>query len=110
MTKLSLVFSNIILWETRRSIVDKLGYKELKNGSLYQDNFFLLGRSKVMEFNTLKERVQARLNGWQSQLLSRASNMTRIRSVIHAMLVYSTSTFRVPKGIYNYLDVMSIRF
>lgn len=75
------LFSKNTRPEVKRVIKKILGIKELKNGAIYFGNSFIMGRQKIKEFRRIKDRVQAKVKEWQSQLLSRAGKATLIKAV-----------------------------
>lgn len=95
---------------TRKEIKCILGIKDLKNGTIYLGNSLVVGRNKTKEFGRLKEKVQARLEGWQAQLLSKAGKATLIRSVVQAIPVDTFSTFKVPIFLCNDIDCLVRKF
>lgn len=77
---------------------------------MHLENYFILGKPKIKEFRRIKDRVQARVEGWQSQLLSRAGKATLIKEVAQAIQVYSVSIFKLPQGICKDLDALVRKF
>ena len=69
-----------------------------------------MGQSKSKDFNSIKERIQCRLESWQSQLLSKARKATLIKSIAQSIPTYSMSTFRFLKGFCEELDGIIRRF
>ena len=55
----------------------------------------LVGRDKKQSFIYLKERVWKKLQGWKEKLLSQAGREILIKSVIQAILTYTTSCFKL---------------
>lgn len=79
--KSSILFSENTDRIVRKYINAMMGLKEMKNDTIYLGNSFIFGKKKANEFGRLKDRLQARLEGWQSQLLSRARRATLIKAV-----------------------------
>lgn len=73
-------------------------------------NSLVFRKQKSEEFYNLKERIYIRLEGWQSQLLSRAGKVVLIKNVIQSIPTYSMATFQIPKQICDCLDTMVMRF
>lgn len=84
----------------KKNIKEKLSLKDLTMNSVYLENNLIFGRNKSKEFGRLKEKIQNRLEGWQTQLLLRAGKATLIRYVVQASPIYSMSTFQIPKGVW----------
>lgn len=55
--------------QERRIIKELMGFKEMSNDSVYLGNTFVMGINKTKEFQRLKNRIKARLEGWNGQLL-----------------------------------------
>ena len=70
----------------------------------------IFGRKKTKEFAKLKQRLQLRLEGWQSKLLSKAGKATLIRSVAQSIPVYTMSTFRLPVEVCKAFDTLVRNF
>lgn len=68
------------------------------------------GRLKVKELGRLKEKIQLCLASWKQKLLSTVGKTTLINSIIHAILNYIMSTFKIPLTVYKVLDAVACRF
>lgn len=69
-----------------------------------------MGRNKSKEFHILKNKIQGKLEGWRSRLLSQDGKATLIKSVALAMPTYTMLTFRIPKSVCLDLDSIARRF
>lgn len=96
--------------EVKRQISNHWGLRVMKESSFYLVNALILGKNCRREFNKLKDCVQSHLEGWQSKLLSKASKATLIKYVVQAIPMYTMSTFKIPKRIYNNLDAIVRHF
>ncbi|KAH7542692.1 hypothetical protein FEM48_Zijuj02G0101100 [Ziziphus jujuba var. spinosa] len=96
--------------DMKRKVKELLNLKELKDGALYLGNALVMGRNRSKEFMMVKERLQNRLVGWQSQLLSRAGKAILIRTVTQAIPIYTMSTFLVLTGVCRQMDSIVKRF
>ncbi|XP_065621164.1 uncharacterized mitochondrial protein AtMg00310-like [Quercus suber] len=70
----------------------------------------LVGRAKKQSFIYIKERVWKKLQGWKEKLLSQAGRKVLIKSVIQAILTYTMSCFKLPKGLIKELEIMICKF
>ena len=70
----------------------------------------LVGRAKKQSFIYIKERVWKKLQGWKEKLLSQAGREVLIKSVIQAILTYTMSCFKLPKGLIKELEIMIRKF
>ncbi|KAL5568671.1 hypothetical protein UlMin_025246 [Ulmus minor] len=62
------------------------------------------------DFNFLVDCLDAKLAGWKSRLLSKASKLTLINSVALAMPIYAMHTVKIAKAICAKLDARIWRF
>lgn len=108
--KSSILFSPSTDKSLKAYIKGIMGFKEMKRGAMYLRNSLVLGKWKSEEFHKLKERIQHRLEGWQSQLLSRAGMVVLIKNVVQSIPTFSMATFRIPKQICDCLDSLVMRF
>ncbi|KAH7533562.1 hypothetical protein FEM48_Zijuj04G0144400 [Ziziphus jujuba var. spinosa] len=108
--KSQILFSRNIPARTKALIKEKLGFKDLKAGSMYLGNSLLLGKNRSKEFSKLKEKLQNTLEGWKSKVLSKAGKATLIKSVAQAGPVYTMSTFKIPNSLCNEMDTAIRRF
>lgn len=108
--KSSLFFSPKTDRRLKGRIKHVTSFKDLQKGTVYLGNPFLMGRQKIKEFGRIQERVQCRLEGWQSQLLSRAGKATLIKTVAQAIPTYVIAMFRLPKKVCDNLDTIIRRF
>ena len=70
----------------------------------------LVGRAKKQSFIFLKERVWKKLQGWKEKLLSQARREVLIKAVIQAILTYTISCFKLPKGLVRELESLIGKF
>lgn len=108
--KSRIFFSANVEWITKRVVRNILGFLEFKIGAIYLGNSLVFCRKRSKEFDKLKKRRQCRLEGWQSQILSRVGKATFICSVAQAIPFYSMSTFRVPAVMCQALDSLVQKF
>lgn len=59
----------------------------------------MIGRNKKKMFEKFLERLEFHTNGWQSKFLSKAGKVVLVKVVAQAIPTYSTSVFRLPKGV-----------
>ena len=69
-----------------------------------------MGRSKVLTFNYLKERVWKKIQGWKEKLLSKAGKDVLIKAVAQAIPSYAMSCFDLTKTLYDDIGSMICRF
>lgn len=75
------------------------GY-QYKQGSIkYLGIPLFKGRDKVHHFKYLIDKVIAKLEGWQSKLLSQAGRLVLIRTVPNSIPLYNASASFIPYAI-----------
>lgn len=72
--------------------------KNLPLNSKYLGLPMVIGRSKNKAFIDVKNKVMAKVAGWNMRSLSQAGRTTLIKVVATAMPLYNMSTFLLPKG------------
>ena len=70
----------------------------------------VISRAKKRAFNSIKDRVMRRLQGWEEKLLSQAGREVLIKAVVQAMLTYAMSCFKISAGLCSELSSMAIRY
>ncbi|KAL0409023.1 UNVERIFIED_CONTAM: putative mitochondrial protein [Sesamum radiatum] len=69
-----------------------------------------VARSKKDLFATIKDRIWARISGWNEKLLSQAGKEILIKSVIQAIPSYAMGCFKLPVTLLSELQGMIARF
>lgn len=75
---------------------------DVHNESLSERNLGMptdVGYSKNGMFKYLRDRVWEKVRGWMEKLLSAAVKEVLIKSVAHAIPVFSMACFRLPQGL-----------
>ncbi|KAG6641550.1 hypothetical protein CIPAW_09G081400 [Carya illinoinensis] len=62
-------------------------------------------RSKKEDYKEMLEKINKRLEGWKSKLLSQAGRSMLIRTVASTIHTYQMSTHMLPKSIYKSLNI-----
>ncbi|XP_060974510.1 uncharacterized protein LOC133039622 [Cannabis sativa] len=97
--KFAYIFSGIMARDTQLEIVDRLGFRKLGTEDKFLGNPILWTKSKVKDFEFLKEKILSKIEGWRCKLLSQAGRATLIRTVAQSIPLYSMSSFLLPKWI-----------
>ncbi len=66
----------------------------------------IIGRAKKKAFNSIKDRVARRLQGWKEKLLSQAGHEVLIKAVIQAIPTYVMSCFKFPVKLCSEISAM----
>jgi hypothetical protein len=69
-----------------------------------------VGRSKSGAFKYLKDRVWKKIQGWLERLLSAGANDVLIKSIAHAIPIFSMACFRLPRGLCEHINSMLQKF
>lgn len=73
-----------------------LGLNKISDQAKYLGNPLFMGRKITQAYEDLKRKIEFKLQGWKSKLLSQARKSTLIKSVINVMLVYAMSNTSLP--------------
>ena len=91
-------------------IKDALGVQEIKQYEKYLGLPSLVGRNKKASLLYIKERVEAKLQGWKKQLLSQAGLEILLKAVIQAIPTFAMSCFKLPATLYNDIEALIRKF
>nr|XP_048334847.1 uncharacterized protein LOC125423747 [Ziziphus jujuba var. spinosa] len=69
-----------------------------------------IGRRTVELFQSIKERVWHKLEGWNGKLLSRGGKEILLKAVIQSIPTYTMSCFKLPKKLIKDLSGLMTRF
>lgn len=108
--KTNIFFSSNTIQQTQSRIQQLLGVPAIKQYEKYLGLLALVWRAKKRSFIYLKERVWKKLQGWKEKILSIASREVLIKAVIQAILTYTMSCFKLPKGLIKELEVLIRKF
>lgn len=71
---------------------------------------YLIGRSKETVFRYLKDKSVAKIQNWNSKLLSRAEKVVSLRNVAQTIPAYTMSCFLISKTLCQELERMMNSF
>ena len=66
----------------------------------------IIGRGKKQAFAKIKLRIQSKLSGWKTKLLSQAGREVLIKFVAQAILVFAMNCFLLPVGFCDEVNSM----
>uniref|UniRef100_A0A803PEX7 RNase H type-1 domain-containing protein n=1 Tax=Cannabis sativa TaxID=3483 RepID=A0A803PEX7_CANSA len=69
-----------------------------------------VGKNKKQIFGKIREKVEAKLQGWKMVLFSQAGKEILIKAVIQVIPCYVMSCFRITKGIIHEIESLIARF
>ncbi|KAH1130176.1 hypothetical protein J1N35_001554 [Gossypium stocksii] len=96
--------------EDRVLISCLLGVRYLNDPERYLGLPNMMGRRKKASFQTLKDRLKRRINGWSRRFLLQGGKEVFIKSVLQAISTYSMYYFLSPKNLCGELDSIMARF
>ncbi|KAL0292170.1 UNVERIFIED_CONTAM: hypothetical protein Sangu_3256600 [Sesamum angustifolium] len=101
--KSQIIFSRAVQQE-RQQILDYLGFQEGSLPVKYLGIPLTSSRLTIADCRPLIDKVEARLAGWNNQILSYAGRLQLIKSVLSTLHTYWTSAFILPKGVLKTLE------
>ena len=108
--KSGIIFSKLVPRERRRDIKQLLHMKKVQPNAIYLGNPLFSSRSRSKDFRFLHDKLESRLVGWRSKVLSWAGRATMIKAVASALPCYTFSTSDVPVSVCDKLDSTTRRF
>lgn len=108
--KSSITFGNRVYQHTRDNIMRTLQIPNTGGGGKYLGLPEQFGRKKKDMLQYIQERVQQKIDGWQTRFLSTAGKEMLIKAVAYAMPVYSMNCFQLPMELCSEIDSMIARF
>lgn len=70
----------------------------------------LIGKSKKLVFNYLKDKIWSKIKGWNTKLLSRAGKAVLLHNVAQTIPAYTMSCFMIPKSLCQEIEKMMNSF
>ncbi|KAL0278057.1 UNVERIFIED_CONTAM: polyprotein [Sesamum radiatum] len=102
-TKSQIFFSRAVQQE-RQQILDYLGFQEGSLPVRYLGIPLTSSRLTIADCRPLIDKVDARLAGWNNQILSYAGRLQLIKSVLTTLHTFWASAFILPKGVLKTLE------
>jgi hypothetical protein len=91
-------------------VKNQWGFRQLSQGVKYLGVPLFLSRNKSKDFAYVKEKLEARANGWKSKSLSWMGRATLIKAVAQSSPLYTMSTCKLPKKLCNDMDGVLRKF
>uniref|UniRef100_A0A803QP43 Reverse transcriptase domain-containing protein n=1 Tax=Cannabis sativa TaxID=3483 RepID=A0A803QP43_CANSA len=91
------------------ALASNLGVTVVKNHTKYLGMPTFVGRNKKQVFGKIRDKVEAKLQGWKMGLFSQAGKEILIKAVIQALPCYVMSYFRITKGILHDIESLIAR-
>lgn len=109
-SKSSLVFSLNTTHEDRVSLSTLIGVHYTRRLGKYLDMIIDPGRNKQTIYDQITTAISVRTASWKERLLSQASTLTLIKSVLSAANIYQLSCIRLPQKVCTQIDSMLADF
>ena len=88
------------------SIKSSLNVPSIQHYEKYLGLPSFVGRAKKACFTQIKERIRARMQGWNEKLLSQAGKEVMIKVVVQSIPMYSMSVFKLPVSLCKDIEAM----
>jgi hypothetical protein len=108
--KTSLFFSRNTSQDAREYIQRLSGVPSTQRYDKYLGLPALVGKSRVREFQNIKDRVWKKLHDWKTKFLSQAGKEILLKAVIQAIPTYSMSVFLLPQKLCMDINSMMQKF
>ena len=103
-SKSSVIFSKNTIGQSAANLCQLLNLKKSSPTTKHLGLPLDLNRAKSSSFQDLIEKIQNRVAGWKSKLLSQAARTTLIANVAASIPSYTMSSLLLPKTICNKID------
>lgn len=104
--KCSIIFSDKITSNRRRTILSDTGFREDHLPLIYLGVPLFRGRPLVEYFTFLEDNIKDRIQGWARKYLSMAGRVTLVNSVLNTTGIHSFMVLPVPKKTIDRIKVI----
>ncbi|XP_074293649.1 uncharacterized protein LOC141620759 [Silene latifolia] len=101
--KTTMSFSRGVPRAKRDRVLAQLGVREVETQEKYLGLPTVVGRSKKVLTDILRDKLSKRLQGWCGKILSRAGREVLIKVVANSLPTYVMSMFKIPTNFCNVL-------
>lgn len=102
--KSGVLFSRNIVSTKAASLRSTLGLKAINKDALYLGLPMTVGRSKLVAFGSILDKMSSKVLGWKSKMLSFAGRATLIKAVLSAAPSYTMMHYALPKNLCEKMD------
>ncbi|KAL0431044.1 UNVERIFIED_CONTAM: hypothetical protein Sradi_0730400 [Sesamum radiatum] len=92
------------------AISEGLGIRSADRHEKYLGLPFIVGLSKKVVFESIRDRIWHKVSSWTEKQLSQAGKEVLIKAVVQTILTYSRSIFRLPEGLVREIESMIAKF
>lgn len=114
MQKINLQKTNLFVLNSQKAKKSKLariiGCKSSKLPSVYLGMPFFEGRIKASYWEILINKIQRRLAGWKSKILSYVGRLNLIKHTLLSIPIYLALVFKIPTSTVNKIDRLCREF
>jgi hypothetical protein len=97
--KTSIFFSRNTCNSVKENILRLAGVPTTQRYDKYLGLPALVGKSRIREFQSIKDIVRNRINEWKTKFLAQAGKEVLLKAVVQAIPTYSMSLFLLPKSL-----------
>ena len=108
--KRAIFFNRNTTKEMRNKITELSGVPITQQYDTYLGLPTLMGKSKTVAFQSIKNRVWKKLQNWKLKFLSHVGKEILIKAIIQAIPTYSMSVFMLPKTLCSDINSMMQTF
>ncbi|XP_074304735.1 uncharacterized protein LOC141639525 [Silene latifolia] len=108
--KTTVVFSRGVIRGQRDAVSARLGVEEVREHARYLGLPTVVGRSKKVITDIIRDKLSKRLQGWREKILSRAGKEVLIKAVANSLTTYVMSVFKIPANFCDELRAIVARF
>ncbi|XP_074289590.1 putative mitochondrial protein AtMg00310 [Silene latifolia] len=91
-------------------VAERLGVAVVEEQKRYLGLPTVIGRSKKVITDIIRDKLSKRLQGWRGKILSRAGKEVLIKAVANSLPTYVMSVFKIPSNFCDELRSMVSRF
>ncbi|XP_074266449.1 uncharacterized protein LOC141589722 [Silene latifolia] len=108
--KTTVSFSKGSPLQRRSNLAARLCISEVDEHSRYLGLPTVVGRSKKVLTDILRDKLSKRVSGWRGKILSRAGKEVLIKAVVNSLPTYVMSIFKIPASFCDELRSLISRF
>ncbi|XP_074303811.1 uncharacterized protein LOC141638297 [Silene latifolia] len=108
--KTTVSFSKGVDGGRRSLVVARLGVIEVEEHARYLGLPTVIGRSKKVIMDIIRDKLCKKLQGWRGKILSRAGKEILIKAVANSLPTYVMSVFKIPSNFCNELRSIVSKF
>lgn len=108
--KSSIFFSKNAPNSIKHDLCTKLNFVEASEHSSYLGLFNIVGRNKYAIFGFIKEKLKAKIQGWDHKSLSKGGKEVLLKTVAQTLPNYAMSVFLLPVDLCQQFERLMCKF